>query len=165
MEIKMQRKSKLLISLLLLSGALFGCGQTSEQPSESNSENIQNSETSPNLPTDDSSTSEIEDTQLLTVKQEALTSLDNYLDLSNYRQAQKEEIASIIAPQFPETDLDTITTIVKRYYDQDTWKADLIFEKESFDLLQNILDSAGELSKRAPYMDLVDTTFAKKALQ
>lgn len=76
-----------------------------------------------------------------------------------------KEIAKIIAPQFPETDLDTITTIVKRYYDQDTWKADLIFEKESFDLLQNILDSAGELSKRAPYMDLVDTTFAKKALQ
>lgn len=76
-----------------------------------------------------------------------------------------KEIAKIIAPQFPETDLDTITTIIKRYYDQDTWKADLIFEKESFDLLQNILDSAGELSKRAPYMDLVDTTFAKKAAQ
>ena len=75
------------------------------------------------------------------------------------------EIAKIIAPQFPETDFDTITTIVKRYYDQDTWKADLIFEKESFDLLQNILDSAGELSKRAPYMDLVNTNFAKKALQ
>ena len=92
----MQKKSKLLITLLLLSGALFGCGQTSEQPSESNSDNIQNSETSPNLPSDDSSTSEIEDTQLLTVKQEASTSLDNYLDLNNYRQAQKEEIASII---------------------------------------------------------------------
>ncbi len=74
-----------------------------------------------------------------------------------------EEIAKVIAPQFTETDLGTITTIVKRYYDQDTWKSDLIFEKESFDLLQDILDSAGELSKRAPYMDLVDTTFAKKA--
>ena len=33
-----------------------------------------------------------------------------------------EEIAEIIEPQFPETDLDTITAIVKRYYDQDTWK-------------------------------------------
>ena len=32
-----------------------------------------------------------------------------------------EEIAGIIAPQFEETDLDTITTIVTRYYDQDTW--------------------------------------------
>lgn len=40
-----------------------------------------------------------------------------------------EEIASVIAPQFPETDLKTITAIVNRYYTQDTWKADLIFEK------------------------------------
>ena len=76
-----------------------------------------------------------------------------------------EEIANAIAPQFEETDIDTITTIVTRYYDQHTWKADLIFEKESFDLLQDILDTAGELSKRAPYKDLVNTEFAKKALK
>ena len=84
----------------------------------------------------------------------------------NYVQSHTpEEIAKAIAPQFEETDIDTITTIVTRYYDQDTWKADLIFEKESFDLLQDILDSAGELSKRAPYKDLVNTEFAKKALK
>ena len=66
-----------------------------------------------------------------------------------------EEIASVIAPQFPETDLKTITAIVNRYYTQDTWKADLIFEKESFELLQDILESAGELDSRAPYEKLV----------
>ena len=76
-----------------------------------------------------------------------------------------EEIAEIIEPQFPETDLDTITTIVKRYYEQDTWKADLIFEESSFDLLQDILESAGELSERAPYSDLVTTEFAEKAAE
>lgn len=74
-----------------------------------------------------------------------------------------EEIAKVIAPQFEETALDTITTIVKRYYDQDTWKADLVFEEESFDLLQDILEMAGELEKRALYEDLVDTRFAKEA--
>lgn len=74
-----------------------------------------------------------------------------------------EEIASIIAPQFKETDLDTITTIVTRYYDQDTWKADLIFEKESFELLQDILEEADELTKRASYEDLVTTEFAEQA--
>lgn len=73
------------------------------------------------------------------------------------------EIATIIAPQFEETDLTTITTIVERYYNQDTWKENLIFEKESFELLQDILDSAGELSKRAPYEDLVNINFAQKA--
>ena len=76
-----------------------------------------------------------------------------------------EEIAKIIEPQFPETDLDTITTIVTRYYDQDTWKSNLIFEQSSFDLLQDILESAGELEQRVPYEDLVTTTFAAKAAQ
>lgn len=76
-----------------------------------------------------------------------------------------EEIAKIIEPQFPETDLTTITTIVKRYYDQQSWKNNLIFEESSFDLLQDILESAGELEKRAPYEVLVTTTFAAKAAQ
>ena len=75
------------------------------------------------------------------------------------------EIAKIIAPQFAETDVATITTIVTRYYDQDTWKADLLFEEESFELLQDILEEAEELSKRAPYEELVTTTFAKEALR
>lgn len=74
-----------------------------------------------------------------------------------------EEIAAVIQPQFEETDLDTITTIVDRYASQNTWKADLIFEKDSFDLLQNILEEAGELENRVPYEDLVNTTFAKEA--
>ena len=76
-----------------------------------------------------------------------------------------EEIAKVIAPQFAETDVNTITTIVKRYYDQDTWKSDLVFEKESFELLQDILDMAGELSERAPYEDLVNTKYAQKAAE
>ena len=76
-----------------------------------------------------------------------------------------EEIAEVIAPQFAETDLDTITTIVKRYYDQDTWKSDLIFEKESFELLEDILEEAGELKERAEYKNLVNTEYARKAAE
>ena len=76
-----------------------------------------------------------------------------------------EEIAGIIQPQFKENDLETITTIVKRYQEQDTWKENLVFEKESFELLQDILDSAGELEERVPYEKLVDTAYAKKALE
>ena len=74
-----------------------------------------------------------------------------------------EEIAEIIEPQFPETDLDTITAIVKRYYDQDTWKENLVFEQEGFELLQDILEDAGELKERTPYAELVNTKFAKNA--
>ncbi len=73
------------------------------------------------------------------------------------------EIAEVIAPQFAETDMETLTTIVERYYNQDTWKENLIFEKDSFDLLQNILDDAGVLKERVPYENLVTTEFAEKA--
>ena len=76
-----------------------------------------------------------------------------------------EEIANVIEPQFPETDLETIITIVTRYYKQDTWKENLIFEEESFDLLQDILEEAGELEQRAPYTDLVTTEFAENAIK
>ncbi len=76
-----------------------------------------------------------------------------------------EEIARIIQPQFKENDLDTIMTIVKRYQEQDTWKENLIFEQESFELLEDILDSAGELEERVPYEELVTTEFAEQAAE
>lgn len=74
-----------------------------------------------------------------------------------------KEIAEVIAPQFEETDVETIEKIVTRYYEQDTWKDNLVFEESSFDLLQNILSDAGELSNRVPYDNLVDTRFAEEA--
>ena len=74
-----------------------------------------------------------------------------------------EEIAKIIQPQFAETNLDQITAIVNRYYQQDTWKDHLIFEQAAFDLLQDILMEAGELDARVPYEKLVTTTYAENA--
>ncbi len=74
-----------------------------------------------------------------------------------------EEIAKAIAPQFPETDMDTLTTIVERYYVQDTWKDNLIFEEDAFTLLQNILEDSGVLEKRVAYSELVTREFAENA--
>ena len=74
-----------------------------------------------------------------------------------------EEIAAVIQPQFEENDPETLAAIIARYDEQDTWKEDLIFEEDSFTLLQNILEEAGELERRVPYEDLVNTAFAKEA--
>jgi len=74
-----------------------------------------------------------------------------------------EEIAKVIAPQFAETPVETITTIVTRYHEQDTWKENLVFEEDAFMLLQNILEEAGELHERVPYADLVTTVYAQEA--
>ena len=59
-----------------------------------------------------------------------------------------EEIAKTIQPQ-----------------DQDTWKENLIFERSSFELLENILEEAGELQTRVPYENLVTTEFAEQAVK
>lgn len=75
-----------------------------------------------------------------------------------------EEIAKVIAPQFPETSLKNLTIIIDRYKQQDTWKKDTVFYQESFDLLQDILIEAGELDKKVPYSDLVTTEYSKKAV-
>lgn len=76
-----------------------------------------------------------------------------------------EEIAQVISPQFTEYDIQTITTIVQRYLAQNTWKENLIFEESSFDLLQDILETAGELKERVDYDKIVTTTYAKAALE
>lgn len=76
-----------------------------------------------------------------------------------------EEIAKTIQPQFKETPLDKITIIVERYKSQDTWKEDTVFEKDSFELLQNILQESGELNQRVPYEDLVTTRFSETAVK
>ena len=76
-----------------------------------------------------------------------------------------EEIAKVIAPQFEETQISTITSIVERYKSQKTWKENLIFEEDSFILLQDILMDAKELDQPVPYEDLVTTEYEKKAAE
>lgn len=76
-----------------------------------------------------------------------------------------EEIAQVVQPQFAETEETALVTIIERYYEQDTWKENLIFEEESFLLLQDILEEAGELEQRVPYEDLISTEFAAKAAE
>ncbi|MFP4698209.1 MAG: ABC transporter substrate-binding protein [Eubacteriales bacterium] len=76
-----------------------------------------------------------------------------------------EEIAKVIKPQFPDTDIELLTQIVTRYKEQDTWRIDPYFAEEGFDLLQNILEEAGELEKRVPYEDIVDNNFAREAIK
>lgn len=72
-----------------------------------------------------------------------------------------EELAKVIKPQFEEMDEVSLATIIKRYQEQDTWKSDLVFTKEAFDLLQDILLDAGVVTETVPYEDLVNTAFAE----
>ena len=68
-------------------------------------------------------------------------------------------------PQFKETEDEKIVSIIKRYYDQGTWKDNTVFEEASFDLLQDILLEAGVIDGKVPYADLVTTDYSNKAIE
>ena len=73
-----------------------------------------------------------------------------------------EEVAKVILDEFPDTSLEDVTKIVKRYRNIDSWFDTTYIEKENFEHIQEIMKNAGELEKYAPYEKLVTTKFAKK---
>lgn len=76
-----------------------------------------------------------------------------------------EEVAKAIKPSFPDEQESLLATVVKRYRDQDTWAKSPKFSQEAFNRLQDIMQEAGELSKRAPYDKLVTNKFAEEAIK
>ncbi len=74
------------------------------------------------------------------------------------------EVAKVVAPSFPDTDLKLLTTVAQRYKDIDAWSATPVLKQESFNLLQNVMTQAGELKQSAPYDKVVNTAYAEKAI-
>lgn len=75
------------------------------------------------------------------------------------------EIAHAIKQFFPDTDVETLTMVAKRYKDQDTWMKTPVMTKESFERLQDVIQEAGELQKRAKFEDVINNEFAAKAVK
>lgn len=65
-----------------------------------------------------------------------------------------EEVAKAILPQFPDTSLEDLTTVIARYRSIDAWPETTEYKEESFNHLQEIMQAAGELDTLAPYEDL-----------
>lgn len=76
-----------------------------------------------------------------------------------------KEIAEVIAPQFTESDIETLTKIIERYKSQDTWNETPVFKEEGLTLIEDIMEKGGELEKRVPYADYINTDFANKAVE
>jgi NitT/TauT family transport system substrate-binding protein len=76
-----------------------------------------------------------------------------------------EEIAQSIRPFFPDADLEILAAVAIRYKEIDAWAKSPIFTEESFTRLQDVMELAGELDKRAPYENLVTNLFAEKAME
>ncbi len=74
-----------------------------------------------------------------------------------------EEVAKSILDAFPDTDLSLLTASVQRYKNIDSWKTNPVLEQPDFDKLQTIMESAGELNKKAPYDKVVNNQYAEIA--
>lgn len=71
------------------------------------------------------------------------------------------EVAEAIIKQFPSTTIKSIETSIKSYKNIDAWKTDLQATENSFTRLQDIMQSAGELTSRVPFEKIVDNSIAK----
>lgn len=76
-----------------------------------------------------------------------------------------EEVASSIQDFFPDTDLELIVTVLNRYKEIDVWSATPYLSEEGFDLLQTIIQEAGELKQKAPYDKVINNNFANEAVK
>lgn len=75
-----------------------------------------------------------------------------------------QEVAESIKDFFPDTDVELLAQVLQSYKDIDAWKTDPVMKEESYDLLQTVMEEAGELKQRAPFDKVINNSFAKKAV-
>lgn len=72
------------------------------------------------------------------------------------------DVAKKISTYFPDSSINDLETMVQNYMDIDAWFDTTYIEEKDFEHIQEIVENAGELTKRAPYNKLVITKYAKK---
>lgn len=75
------------------------------------------------------------------------------------------EIAEVIKDFFPDTDVELLADVLQSYIDIDAWNETPILTEESFERLQNVMEEAGELTKKAPYEKIINNSYAEKAIK
>ena len=73
-----------------------------------------------------------------------------------------EELANLITSYFPDTSLNDLIRIIKRYRESDSWFKTTYITEDDFNHIQEIMKSAGELDTFAPYNNLVTNKYSVK---
>lgn len=71
-------------------------------------------------------------------------------------------VAQYLLPHFPSTSQESLAVSVESYRKISAWQPDMTLSEESFNRLQDIIESAGELPERADYRALVDNSLARR---
>ena len=88
-----------------------------------------------------------------------------YKGLKWVAEHSSQEVAEVIVDQFPDTDINMLASSIERYKSIDAWKTEPTMTQESYDRLQDIMEEAGELDKRAPFDKIVNNSFAEKVIK
>ena len=75
-----------------------------------------------------------------------------------------KEVAEAIKGFFPDTDVELLATVLQSYKDIDAWKTTPVMKEESYNLLQTVMEEAGELKQKAPFDKVVNNSYAEKAI-
>ena len=75
------------------------------------------------------------------------------------------EVAQVLLPFFPDTSLEVMTQVVARYREIEAWNPTPVMKQEALELLETVMESAGELERRVEFDQLVDNSFALQALE
>lgn len=75
--------------------------------------------------------------------------------LEYVKEMDSSVVAKDIYEYFPELSLNDLTAIIERYKTNDAWASSSEITKKDFDHLQEIIISAGELDKKAPFEKLI----------
>ena len=73
-----------------------------------------------------------------------------------------ETVAPYLSSYFEGVSTASLAASVERYRSIDAWRTELSMTEESFNRLQDIIENAGELSRRATLAELVNNAYAKK---
>lgn len=75
-----------------------------------------------------------------------------------------EEIAQVIAPQFPDSDVELLTKVAENYKAIGAWKTEPMMYEEDFEQMLTIIDRAGQLDARPAFTALFDDSIAKAVM-
>lgn len=75
------------------------------------------------------------------------------------RENDSNTIAKSIHNEFPDMSISDLERSIERYKNQDTWNETTILTEDSFNHLQDIMISSGELKEKVPFNKLVDNSF------
>ena len=74
-----------------------------------------------------------------------------------------EEVAAAVAEYFADTDEELLAKAIQSYQDVGAYCTTPVMKQESFELLQTVMNEAGELDDKAPFDAVVDNSYAEQA--